>query len=156
MQARGILHVPTSVIGRYAPMDDLCQKLHQRVYAGFTLVKKTTAILVGAALFGCASAPPAHSPEVALLGQSMGTLKTDFFLCSSEGLLALHMARSYISGKRDRNEVLPYIGKSAFDQEMAANLFKRVDAGEIAYHFDFATDKLYGCAARRGLPIAQP
>lgn len=115
-----------------------------------------SAFVAGCALLGCASAPMEHSPELTLLGQSMGTSKDNFFLCSSEGLLALHMARSYISGKRQQNAVLPYIGKTTFDQEMASDLFRRVDAGEIAYHFDFATDKLYACAARLGLTLAQP
>lgn len=112
--------------------------------------------VIGFALLGCASAPIEHSPELTLLGQSMGASKGNFFLCSSEGLLALHMARSYILGKRQQNAVLPYIGKTTFDQEMASDLFRRVDAGEIAYHFDFATDKLYACAARLSLTLAQP
>lgn len=112
--------------------------------------------VAGCVLLGCASAPMEHSPEITLLGQSMGASKENFFLCSSEGLLALHMARSYIAGKGQRDTVLPYIGKTAFDQEMASDLFRRVDAGEVAYHFDFATDKLYACAARLGLTMVQP
>ncbi|RQO46262.1 hypothetical protein DBV14_22565 [Variovorax sp. KBW07] len=66
------------------------------------------------------------------------------------------MARSYISSHRDRNAVLPYIGPSTFDKELAAELFRRVDAGEIAYHFDFATDKIYACGARLGVPLPRP
>jgi hypothetical protein len=112
--------------------------------------------LVVCMLSGCVSVPKGHSAETLQVAQSLGAQKQDFLLCSSEGLLALHMARSYISSNRDRNAVLPYIGPSTFDKELAAELFRRVDAGEIAYHFDFATDKLYACGARLGVPLPRP
>src|SRR4051812_20487172 len=89
--------------------------------------------LVACMLSGCVSTPKGHSAEVLQIAQSLGAERQDFLLCSSEGLLALHMARSYISSNRDRNAVLPYIGPSAFDKALAAELFRRVDAGEIAY-----------------------
>jgi hypothetical protein len=78
-----------------------------------------------------------------------------FKLCESEAFMSLNMARNYLLGGKKREAVTPYIGNSAFDQELSAELFRRVDSGEIVHHAQFATEKLYDCAAREGANLDQ-
>src|SRR3954469_4532705 len=94
--------------------------------------------------FVAAQAPPAGASPKAVAA---------FRTCDAEGFMALNIGRNYMLGKRDRENVLPYVRGSAFAQALAYELFDRVDKGEIQHYADFATEKLQDCALREGMDL---
>lgn len=85
-----------------------------------------------------------------------GSAKDSFTLCESEAFLSLNVARNYLLFGRKRDNVLPYLSNSAFDQDLAQELFRRADANEIRHHAQFAAEKLAACAKRTGQDFSRP
>ncbi len=79
-----------------------------------------------------------------------------FKLCESEAFLSLNIARNYLLSGKKSEAVTPYLSDSTFDQELASELFRRADSGDIKQHAKFAAEKLYACAAREGGDLDQP
>ncbi len=79
-----------------------------------------------------------------------------FKLCESEAFLSLNVARNYLLFGRQRENVLPYLSKAQFDQDLAQELFRRVEANEIRHHAQFAAEKLAACAMRTGQEFSRP
>lgn len=109
---------------------------------------KHAAAAMVSAILACAAMPAAASDEDA---------ERTFRLCDSEGFMALNMGRNYMLGKRDKANVLPYLrADDEFAQDMAKELFRRVDAGEIRHYADFAAEKLHACSRREKMELTQP
>lgn len=98
--------------------------------------------------------PPGAAPAPGLSEEALHSLSRR---CEAESFHALHMARNYLLGGRNRDHVLPYVDKtSKEDVALAEELFKRADAGEVRHHAPFAAEKFATCAERSGLTLAQP
>ena len=105
---------------------------------------------------GTTSQKTAENTQSSATTASRDKAKASFDICESEAFLSLSISRQYFLSGKKRDAVLPYIGPSKFDQELASELFRRVDSGEIKHYATFAAEKLYSCAMREGAQLATP
>ena len=79
-----------------------------------------------------------------------------FQFCTDQAIFALNISRQYLLSNKNRNWVVPYIGKGTEDLKFAEEMFDRVDSGDIKHHAEYATEQLYTCAYKKGMGLSVP